>query len=55
MEKKFVTLEAFKEYDRKLKEYIDMRDGLEHDNEESCPKCGGNITNGKCENCDTEG
>ena len=44
MEKKFVTLEAFKEYDKKLKEYIGVRDGL-------CSKCGTIITGDKCENC----
>lgn len=44
MEKKIVTLEAFKEYDKKIKEYIAMRDGL-------CPKCGSIITGDKCENC----
>lgn len=46
MEKKFVTLETFKEYDKKLKEYIDMRDGLESDEEDTC-----HMTSDECEDC----
>jgi len=33
MEKKIVTLEAFEQYDKKLKEYIDAHDGLIFDDE----------------------
>ena len=45
MEKNFVSLEAFKEYDKKLKEYIGMQDGM------CCPDCGAIIIGDKCENC----
>lgn len=34
MEKKFVTLEAFEQYDKRLKEYIDAHDGLILDDED---------------------
>ena len=44
MENKFVTFDAFKEYDKKLKEYIAMLDGV-------CPKCRSIIKGDKCENC----
>ena len=46
MEKKFISLSAFKEYDKKLKEYIGMKDGL------YCPECGEIIIGDKCENCE---
>lgn len=53
-EKKFVTLEAFEEYDRQLKEYIKMHDELTLNGETTCPKCGATITSDKCENCATK-
>lgn len=48
---KFVTLEAFEQYDKKLKEYICKHDGMTIDGKEICPKCGTIITGDKCENC----
>lgn len=50
-EKKFVTLEAFEEYHKKLMEYIGIHDDLMLDGETTCPKCGATITSDKCENC----
>lgn len=50
-EKKFVTLEAFEEYHKKLLEYIDMHDDLILEGETICPKCGATITSDKCEHC----
>ena len=44
---KIVTLEAFEEYHKKIKEYIQMRDGLMFDGT-ICPKCGSVITDDKC-------
>ena len=51
MENKFVTLEAFKQYDKRLREYIGMHDDLMLDGETICPKCGATITSDKCEYC----
>ena len=48
MEKKFVSLEAFVEYDKKLKEYIGIHDGI------VCSECGAIITDDKCENCEED-
>ena len=50
-EKKYVTLEAFEEYHKKLMEYIGMHDDLMLDGVITCPKCGVTITSDKCENC----
>ena len=50
-EKKFVTLEMFQEYHKRLVEYIGLRDGLILDEETVCPKCGSVITGDKCDNC----
>lgn len=50
-EKKFVTLEAFEEYHKKLMEYIGMHDDLMLEGETICPKCGETITSDKCEHC----
>lgn len=50
-EKKFVTLEAFEQYHKKLLEYIDMHDDLMLNGETTCRKCGATITNDKCEHC----
>ena len=50
-EKKFVTLEAFEQYHKKLIEYIDMHDDLMLDGETTCPKCGATITSDKCAHC----
>ena len=47
----FVTFEAFKEYDKKLKEYIGMHDDLILEGKTICPKCGSTITSDKCETC----
>lgn len=54
MDKKFVTLEVFEEYDKRLKEYIGMYDDLILNGETTCPKCGATITNDRCENCNAE-
>lgn len=54
MEKDFVTLEAFEYYDKKIKEYISMRDGMTIDGKIICSKCGSVITGEKCENCSLE-
>lgn len=50
-EKKYVTLEAFEEYHKKLLEYIGMHDDLMLNGETTCPKCGATITSDKCEYC----
>ena len=50
-EKKFVTLEAFEEYHKKLMEYIGMHDDLMLDGFTICPKCGELLTSDKCEHC----
>lgn len=50
-ENKYVTIEAFEEYHKKLIEYIDMQDNLMLDGETTCPKCGTTVTSNKCENC----
>ena len=50
-EKKFVTLEMFEQYDKKLKEYILMHDELTMKGETTCPKCGATIKSYKCEHC----
>ena len=50
-EKKYVTLEMFEQYHKKLMEYIDMHDDLMLDGFTICPKCGATITSDKCEFC----
>lgn len=50
-EKKYVTIEMFEEYHKKLMEHIRMHDDLILNGETTCPKCGANITSEKCENC----
>ena len=50
-DKKYVTLEVFQEYDRKLKEYIKMHDDLILYGETTCPKCGATITSYECDKC----
>ncbi len=50
-EKKYVTLEMFEQYHKKLMEYIGMHDDLMIDGFTICPKCGATITSDKCEFC----
>lgn len=50
-EKKFVTIEMFEQYHKKLMEYISMHDDLILNDKTTCPKCGAIITSEKCENC----
>lgn len=40
-EKKYVTLEMFEQYHKKLMEYIGMHDDLMLEGKTTCPKCGG--------------
>lgn len=48
---KFVTMEMFEEYHKKLMEYIGMHDDLMLEGKTTCPKCGATITSDKCEFC----
>ena len=50
-EKKFVTIEMFEQYHKKLMEYIGMHDDLMLDGFTICPKCGATIASDKCEHC----
>ena len=50
-EKKYVTLEMFEQYHKKLMEYIGMHDDLMLDGFTICPKCGATITSDKCDKC----
>ena len=50
-EKKYVTIEMFEEYHKKLMEYIGMHDDLMLNGETICPKCGATITSDKCDKC----
>ena len=50
-EKKFVTLEMFEQYHKKLMEYIGMHDDLILLGYTTCPKCGATIKNDKCDKC----
>jgi hypothetical protein len=50
-EKKFVTLEAFEQYHKRLMEYIGMHDDLILSGETTCPKCGATIKSDKCDKC----
>lgn len=49
--KKYVTLEMFEEYHKKLMEYIGIHDDLMLNGEAICPKCGAIMTSDKCEHC----
>lgn len=49
---KFVTLEAFEQYHKKIIEYIGMHDDLMLYGETTCPKCGKTITSDQCEYCE---
>ena len=53
-EKKFVTIEMFEQYHKKLMEYIGMHDDLILNGETTYPKCGATITSDKCDKCDAE-
>ena len=53
-ENKYVTLEMFELYHKKLMEYIGIHDELILNGEAICPKCGAIMTSDKCENCKTE-
>ena len=50
-EKKFVTMEMFEQYHKKLMSYIGIHDDLMLEGETTCPKCGATITSDKCEHC----
>lgn len=50
-EKKFVTMEMFEQYHKKLMEYIGIHDDLILNGEAICPKCGATIKSDKCEHC----
>ena len=50
-EKKYVTLEMFEQYHKKLMEYIGMHDDLILNGETTCPKCGAVIKSDKCDKC----
>lgn len=53
-EKKFVTIEMFEQYHKKLMEYIGMHDDLMLNGETTCPKCGATITSDKCDKCNID-
>lgn len=53
-EKKYVTIEMFEQYHKKLMEYIGIHDDLTFNGETICPKCGEIITKDKCDKCATE-
>ena len=53
-EKKFVTMEMFEQYHKRLMEYIGMHDDLILNGETTCPKCGATIKSDKCDKCATE-
>lgn len=50
-ENKYVTIEMFEKYHKKLMEYIGMHDDLILNGETTCPKCGAIITSDKCDKC----
>jgi hypothetical protein len=50
-EKKFVTIEMFEQYHKKLMEYIGIHDDLILNGKAICPKCGAIITSDKCDKC----
>jgi uncharacterized protein with PIN domain len=49
--KKFVTIEMFEQYHKKLVEHIGMLDDLMLNGFTICPKCGATITSDKCDEC----
>lgn len=53
-EKKYVTIEMFEEYHKKLMEYIGIHDDLILTGTTTCPKCGETITSDKCDKCNPE-
>lgn len=53
-EKKYVTIEMFEQYHKKLMEYIGMHDDLMLEGFTICPKCSATITSDKCEKCAAE-
>ena len=53
-EKKYVTLEMFEQYHKKLMEYTGMHDDLILNGETTCPKCGDTMKNDKCDKCAAE-
>ena len=53
-ESKYVTIEIFEKYHKKLIEYIGMHDDLILNGETTCPKCGAIIASDKCDKCDNE-
>ena len=53
-EKKFVTIEMFEKYHKRLMEYIGMHDDLMLEGITTCPKCGATITSDKCDKCNSE-
>ena len=53
-DKKFVTIEMFEQYHKRLMEYIGMHDDLILNGETTCPKCGATITSDKCDKCADE-
>lgn len=53
-ENKYVTLEMFEQYHKKLMEYIGMHDDLTFKGETACPKCGATIKSDKCDKCNAE-
>ena len=53
-ENKYVAIEMFEKYHKKLMEYIGMHDDLTLKGETICPKCGETITSDKCEKCSKE-
>ena len=50
-EKKFVTIEMFEKYHKKLMEYIGMHDDLILNGVTTCPNCGATLTSDKCDQC----
>lgn len=53
-EKKYVTLEMFEQYHKRLMEYIGMHDDIILNGESTCPKCGAMIKSDKCDKCSGE-
>ena len=53
-EKKFVTIEMFEKYHKKLMEYIGMHDDLILNGVTTCPNCGATLTSDKCDQCAKE-
>lgn len=50
----FLDLEGLRYYNEKIKQYIDMRIGMEVHGKTNCPNCGAIITNtDNCEYCGT--